>query len=339
MSISKTVHRRGWRGALASRLGALAVAGFVAMTMLPTHADAKRLGGGRSFGHQSNSVSQQYRAPATQPTRPAQQAAPAAAPATPAPQPARNRWLGPIAGLAAGLGIAALLSHFGLGGAFAGAMANLIVIAIIAFAVIWLVRRFMRRREPQPAYGAAGGAAYGRQDDAPSYGATRADGGYQTPASLGAGMGAGAGTGAFGGATAATAAAQPWGVPADFDRDAFLRNAKVHFIRLQAAWDEGNLDDIREFTTPEMFADTRVELASRGTSPNRTDVVRLDAELLGIEERNDQYIASVRYTGLIREEKDAAAEPLDEVWNLARRKGGGEGWLLAGIQQADGTAH
>jgi predicted lipid-binding transport protein (Tim44 family) len=122
-------------------------------------------------------------------------------------------------------------------------------------------------------------------------------------------------------------------VPAGFDSEAFLRNAKVYFVRLQAAWDVGNVEDIREFTTPEMFAEVRVDLASRGTQPNQTDVVQLNAELLGVEERANEYFASVRFSGLIREEPGAAAEPFVEVWNLSKANRAGEGWLLAGIQQ------
>ena len=120
---------------------------------------------------------------------------------------------------------------------------------------------------------------------------------------------------------------------AGFDSEAFLRNAKVYFVRLQAAWDVGNIDDIREFTTPEMFAEVRVDLASRGAESNQTDVVQLNAELLGVEERASEYFASVRFSGLIREAPGAAAEPFVEVWNLSKANRDGEGWLLAGIQQ------
>ena len=122
-------------------------------------------------------------------------------------------------------------------------------------------------------------------------------------------------------------------VPAGFDSEAFLRNAKVYFVRLQAAWDVGNMDDIREFTTPEMFAEVKVDLSSRGAETNQTDVVQLNAELLGVEERANEYFASVRFSGLIREAPGAAAEPFVEVWNLSKANRPGEGWLLAGIQQ------
>jgi predicted lipid-binding transport protein (Tim44 family) len=133
----------------------------------------------------------------------------------------------------------------------------------------------------------------------------------------------------MGGAAAAAAAAvqQPWGVPADFDTESFLRNAKVHYVRLQAAWDAGNQDDIREFTTPEMFAEIKMDLSERGSEVNKTDVVTLDAQLLGIESTPTQHIASVRFSGMIREK---AGEPAAVRRGLEPGKGDvGQRWLAA----------
>jgi predicted lipid-binding transport protein (Tim44 family) len=112
----------------------------------------------------------------------------------------------------------------------------------------------------------------------------------------------------------------------------FSRNAKVNFIRLQAASDVGNLDDIREFTTPEMFAELKMELAERGTTEQHTDVVSVNAEVVDVEE-GARYVVSVRFTGTIREEAGAPAEPFDEIWHLVKPRQGQGGWLLAGIQQ------
>ncbi|WGS50380.1 Tim44-like domain-containing protein [Paraburkholderia sp. D15] len=330
MSDSALLSPRKVRRSLARRIGLIAVVGLImAGSLASLDAEARRMGGGRSIGRQSNTVQQQHQATPSQPAQSNQamqqraQPAPAAAPAA---QPNRSRWLGPIAGLAAGLGIAALLSHFGLGGAFAGAMANIIVIAVLAMIGIWLVRRFMGRKRDtaQPAYAGAspslnsGNSGYTSQE--PRYNAPPA-GSYLEPQ--------GHSMSAPGIATAATAAA----VPAGFDSEAFLRNAKVYFVRLQAAWDVGNMDDIREFTTPEMFAEVKVDLSSRGNESNQTDIVQLNAEMLGVEERANEYFASVRFSGLIREAPGAAAEPFVEVWNLSKSNRAGEGWLLAGIQQ------
>jgi predicted lipid-binding transport protein (Tim44 family) len=129
------------------------------------------------------------------------------------------------------------------------------------------------------------------------------------------------------------AAGSPWGVPADFDVPAFLRSAKTYFIRLQAAWDKADTNDIREFTSPEMFGELKLQLQERGASPNNTDVVSLDAELLGIETTANDYLASVKFSGMIKEAEHAPAEPFAEVWNLSKPINGTGGWILAGIQQ------
>ncbi len=329
MSDSGVLSHRKVKRSLARRIGLIAMVGLImAGSLASLDAEARRMGGGRSIGRQSNTVQQQ-----SAPSQPSQsnqamqqraQPAPAPAPApTPAAQPNRSRWLGPIAGLAAGLGIAALLSHFGLGGAFASAMANMIVIAVIAMIGIWLIRRFMGRKRDsaQPAYAGSapslnsGGTGYSQE---PRFNAPPAGSSYLDP--QGSPL-----------STPSTSAAPT--VPAGFDSEAFLRNAKVYFVRLQAAWDVGNMEDIREFTTPEMFAEVKVDLSSRGAETNQTDVVQLNAELLGVEERATEYFASVRFSGLIREAPGAAAEPFVEIWNLSKANRAGEGWLLAGIQQ------
>jgi predicted lipid-binding transport protein (Tim44 family) len=125
----------------------------------------------------------------------------------------------------------------------------------------------------------------------------------------------------------------PWGVPADFDVAGFLRNAKVHFIRMQAASDEKNLADIREFTTPEVFAEIRMQLDEEKGAAGKTDVVNLEAALLGIETGPTDYLASVRFSGSMRENNQAEAAAFEEVWNLSKPVEGRGGWLLAGIQQ------
>ncbi|MBB5466448.1 putative lipid-binding transport protein (Tim44 family) [Paraburkholderia sp. CI2] len=330
MSDSNLLSTRKVKGALARRIGLIAMVGLLmAGTLASLDAEARRLGGGRSFGRQSNSLQQRQTPPPSQPaqnnqaTQQSAQAAPATKPTPPA-APNRNRWLGPIAGLAAGLGIAALLSHFGLGEAFAGMLANVIVIALIAIVVIWLIRRFTgrKRNAAQPAYAGTAPSLNTKGTDyiqEPRYTAPPT-GSYLEPQGNPL--------------TTPSLGATP-SVPPGFDSEAFLRNAKVYFVRLQAAWDVGNVEDIREFTTPEMFAEVRVDLASRGTQPSQTDVVQLNAELLGVEERANESFASVRFSGLIREEPGAAAEPFVEVWNLTKANRTGEGWLLAGIQQVE----
>ncbi|AKJ69133.1 hypothetical protein PATSB16_33730 [Pandoraea thiooxydans] len=294
------------------------VAGVLTLGLVANDAEARRMGGSRSIGKQSSTVTQRQLAPqSTQAPAQAQQPRSAATPAAAGAQTQpRNRWLGPLAGIAAGLGIAALLSHFGLAGAAAQMLANAIVIALIAFAVIWLIRRLRGSRPVEPAYAANGGYANGANTQP----ALREVSASPAVSPLPGGAGG-------------LAAGQPWGVPADFDTDVFLRHAKVNFVRLQAAWDAGNMADIREFTTPEMYAEIKMDLDERAPGVNRTDVVKLDAELLGIDEAGAEHMASVRFSGLLRESEGAPAEPFNEVWNLTKPIAGGGGWLLAGIQQ------
>jgi predicted lipid-binding transport protein (Tim44 family) len=293
---------------------------FSLLAMAMSDADAaRRLGGGRSIGRQSENVT---RSAPYQPSSPSQQVAPrpSAPPATPAPIPPRpaSPWRNVLGGALLGLGLGALLSHFGMGGALASMISTILTVVLLAFVLMFILRLFRRKNEgPATAYagGYAGGSAPGSlASRTPEIGS-----GLQssTPASYGS----------------PAAPAAPWGVPADFDVPAFLRNAKSYFIRLQAAWDKADIEDIREFTTPEMFAELRLQIQERGPSPNNTDVVQLNADLLGIETSARDYLASVRFTGLIKEAPEESAVEFAEVWNLSKPLSGQGGWVLAGIQQ------
>lgn len=282
-----------------NRILALSLATLLAVA-LPVHdAEAKRLSG----GGMKRSVPTQP-APQTPPAQPAapQQAAPAkqatATPAAPAAAPKRS-WLGPIAGLAAGLGLAALASHFGFGGELANFM-TLLLLGIVAVVVIrFLVRRFAA---PKPQLATAGGPQHAFEAR-PHWSA----------------------------AAATTAPPQAAAAAAtDFDTDGFEKLAKQVFIRLQAANDARDQDDLRRFTTPQMYASIQQELLERGAQAQRTDVLQLDARVVDIATESDQQIVSVRFWGLVREASEQAAENFDEVWHLVKS---GESWLIAGIQQ------
>jgi predicted lipid-binding transport protein (Tim44 family) len=268
-------------------------------------AEAKRLGGGKSTGMQRQMDAPAPKAPPT--AAPAQQAAPTtpAAPATAAPQAQPKRsWMGPLAGLAAGLGLAALASHFGFG----EELASLMLMALVAFVVIAAVGFFMRKRmaAQQPALAGAHGMQYSAERLEPaSHSFENAGSGTASPAA---------------------------NIPADFDVAGFVRNAKVNFIRLQAANDAANLDDIRAFTTPEMFAEIKMDIEERRGATQETDVVAIEAEVLEVIEEASRYIVSVRFTGQIREDKGSAA-PVDEIWHLVKPRNESGGWVLAGIQQ------
>lgn len=311
-----------------------------ALSMVATDADAKRVGGGGSFGRQSSNVSNRA-APATAPmansaARPASPAA-APAPSAPAVKPP-SPWRGVLGGALLGLGMGALLSHFGLGGAMGGMFGSILMLVLLAGVGYFIFQLFRRKSAagmtPSASYGGAGA---GNFDSAAPLGrsATPEIGSALQPEYAGSNTGSNTNAG-FGSSALNAPVAQntgTWGIPADFDVPVFLRNAKTYFIRLQAAWDKADLNDIREFTSTEMFAEFRLELQERGTSANVTDVVRLDAEMLGVETAGDDYLASVKFTGLIKEDPAADAVPFAEVWNLSKPVNGQGGWVLAGIQQ------
>lgn len=263
-------------------------------------ADAKRLGGGKSTGMQRNTLSQPASpAPSRAVAAPTQNAAGAAGAAK------KNSWLGPVAGLAAGLGLAALASHLGMGEEFA----NLMMIALLAVGALMLFRLFMRKRSPAPAMQYAGAGAGGGAVNLPN-----------GPMNLE-------------GEPAPAASASHAALPADFDAEGFARQAKLNFLRLQAANDAGNLDDLREFTSPEMFAEIQLQLGERGAATQRTEVMELNAEVLACAEEGQQHVVSVRFHGLIRESADAAPENFDEIWHLVKPIDGSRGWRVHGIQQ------
>ncbi len=291
------------------KLAIAAIAIVVGLGMTSQDAEAKRLGGGKSFGMQRQASPS---APAAAPTQAAKPAAPAAAPAATAtpPKQGMSRFLGPLAGLAAGLGIAALLSHFGLG----EGMASFLMIALLIFAAIFVVRLLMRKREPQPAMQYAGAAPGAR---APANFTPAASQFEASQAGVGAGDTASAATGS---------------IPSDFDVPGFLRQAKLNFIRLQAANDRGDMDDIRQFTAPELYAEIEMQYRERGSKAQETDVQQLDAEVLEVVSEGGNHIASVRFHGTLRED-DAAPEAFAEVWHLTKPTDGSRGWAIAGIQQ------
>ncbi len=269
----------------------LLVAVFSCVGMVPD-AEARRFGGGGNLGMKRQITPP--KAPQQNLNRPNQ---------APAKSGGRS-WMGPIAGLAAGLGLAALFSHLGLG----EGMASFVMLALLVFGAILLFRWVTRR---------ATGSAPGRMQ----YAAAGESGLVPAPRQPAIAPGGGG------------VAAESDGRMEGFDREAFVKQAKVQFIRLQAAHDDGNLDDIREFTSPEMFAEIRLQMAERGDEINRTDVVELNAEIAEVVEEASRFIVSVRFHGLLREKQDALPAAFDEIWHLTKPRDGSRGWVIAGIQQ------
>ncbi len=297
-------------------------------TTMAFDVEAKRLGGGKSSGMQRQQTTQPA-GPANTPGTPGSpaQAAPAAgaaAAAAPAAAAAKRSWMGPIAGLAAGLGLMALASHFGFGEAMANFML-MMLLGVIVLAVIGFVMRNRMARNATPA--AAGAGAAGRTGG--SFGGL---GGGSTGGGFGGSPAGGTRIGsALGGISAA--AAQPSAIPADFDAAGFARNATQQFLALQSANDARDLQRLRDYLTPEMFEVIREEVVARGDAPQETQVFGLNAQVLEVAEEGDRYVVSVRFTGGIRDQKHADTEDLDEVWHLTKPRTGFGGWVVAGIQQ------
>lgn len=318
-----------------------------ALVVMHPLAEAKRMGGGGSIGKQSSNVTQrQATPPATPPASPAQQPAqntaaakPAAPPAAAPAAAAKKPWGAMLGGLAAGLGLAWLAHSLGFGEAFA----NMLMFGLLALAVMVVVGMVMRARankKAAPAMAAAspfafqGAGAPVTPDSVatpPQYkpqnvgNDASARPWEQIPGASGSMIGSGLGT-----------AASTWSVPADFDTQGFLEASKRNFVTLQAAWDKGDITTLRSMMTDGMLAEIKHQLEEReaqsGGALNQTDVVMIDAQLLGIEDLGDSYMASVEFSGLIREEASAGPNPFREVWNMAKPKDNSSGWLVAGLQ-------
>lgn len=263
---------------------------FTCFSFLASTAEAKRFGGGSSFGKQ-RSVSPQ------QPNK-----APESAPNA-ATTPKTNKWLGPLAGLAIGAALGSMFS-----GALGGAMGSILLAVLAGVVVLFLINRFSKPKSP-PAMQYAGNHTQSNNIEPAIPPQTSATNLAATPA-----------TGS---------------IPTDFPVESFLRGAKASFIRLQAANDRKDLNDIREYTTPEMFAEISMQMQERSDEAQKTDVVTINAELLEAVEENDLSIASVRFTGLLRENNNAP-ESVDEIWHVQRNLHDPKaGWLLSGIQQTN----
>lgn len=260
-------------------------------------AEAKRMGGGKSFGKQRNTLNQQA---APRPSQP-----PASSP-TPA---GGSKWGGALAGLAAGGLLAALF----IGGAFEGInMMDIIMLALLVGAVFFVIR-MMRKpstEESTRPMQFTGMNTNSQNNTQP----------FKNTAENSA-------------ANNSAADYQPK-IPADFKVQPFIRNAKLSFIRLQTAHDNGDVNDIREYTTPEMLAEISMQIHERGNVQQKTEVLFLDAHLLDVEENDDMAIASVRFTGQLRDAPDGEPEDFDEIWHVQKDlQDSKDGWLLAGIQQ------
>ena len=280
----------------------LLVMALTCLALLSTAAEAKRFGGGSSFGKSRAAPTQQA------------QRAPAAAPAPVAP--GGNKWMGPLAGLAIGAGLATMFAG-GMGGmgGMGGGMSSILMALMAAGVVMFLIARFKKSQQatsPSMQYAGAGTAfntAEPRQE--PS----------------------------FGSGVASTSMYNA-NIPQDFPVESFLRNAKMSFIRLQAANDRKDLNDVREYTTPEVYAEISMQIQERGNAVQKTDVITINAELLEVANEGDYSIASVRFTGQLSESngtsEKSTLENINEIWHIQKNlQDANSAWLLAGIQQTN----
>jgi len=253
---------------------------------------SKRMGSGKSVGQQSSNVTKKQAAP------PAQATPPMAAPAPRAP------WGAMLGGLAAGLGLAWLASSLGMGEAFGNIMMALLIGAVILGAIGWFMRKRMMASSPNLAY-------QGPQVDPVVDQPARFQGGSMIGSAL---------------------ATTTWTIPAGFDVVGFESAAKQNFMLLQSAWDRADVATLSNMMTDGMLKEIQQQLTSRDAGQEyRTAVISLAVKLLGIEETDVNYIASVEFTGTIQDTVGVDPEAFEEVWNMTKSKSSG-GWILAGIQ-------
>ena len=285
-----------------------------AMALGANPALAKRLGNGASVGKAPVAASRASDAPAAPPA-----AAVATAPSAGLSTPPQRSWTGMLGGVVAGLGLAWLASSMG-----GQSWLQMLVLASLLLGGWLLLRRFLRRAPaPLVPAGMLAAAGAGSPVAMPK--------GY-SPKNVGN-----------------DASARPWEtvpdtaaatdvtcrVPAGFDTEGFLRASKTNFVSLQDAWDRSDIPSLRAMMTDNMLAEIQAQLSERersGAGLNKTEVVMLEARLLGLEELEEAYLASVEFSGLIREDPSAGPNPFREIWNITRPKSGESGWLVAGVQ-------
>jgi predicted lipid-binding transport protein (Tim44 family) len=251
-----------------------------------------------------------------------------------------------LGGLAAGLGLAWLAHSLGLGAEFG----QFLMFGLLALVIMVVVGMIMRRRaapaQERSPYAFEGAGSAVDPQSVPQYNpknvgndasarpwegqsASFEPAAAPAPAPTATRSGSMIGSALIGGH-------QNWTIPADFDVAGFVSAAKQNFISLQDAWDRSDIPALRVMMTDAMLAEIKTQLAEREAqnsgAPNKTEVVMLEAQLLGIEDLGEGYMASVEFSGMIREEPSAGPSPFREVWNMTRPKAGQVGWLVAGVQ-------
>jgi predicted lipid-binding transport protein (Tim44 family) len=284
-------------------------------------ADAKRFGGGSSFGGRS-SYSAPYKRSAIPPSRSANQQQ-ATAQNQAARQGMANR--GGLMGMLGGLALGGLLGSLLFGGAFENF--NFMDILVFGGIALLLYKLFAAKA------GAAQRTVYNRtaNDYDESQPVQSNPAGFNTDVLFNKDKKQSTGQG-FQQDTGSNNTAA---IPEDFDQQAFLSGAKIAFTTLQKAWDERDLAEIRGLSTDKVFAKIQDQLKASATE-NHTDILKLDAELLEVREIGSELEAVVLFDAIMREDINAQAEQIREVWHFVKPKISIQPkWLLDGIQQLE----
>ena len=316
----------------------------VAILITVSDVQAKKMGNGASIGKQSNTVTNNQNALPPKPVAPPVNSA-TAKPATPAPvapqAPAPSRFGGMggiLGGIAAGIGLSYLFSHMGMGAEMGSMFSNILMIGLVAILGIWLFRKFANRNSGAPALSTG----------IPGMNFSSASPPENTWASNQPATSQMQSTGATGSGQVISNSNQlplieqtnnATGIHAQLtpgafaDKEVFLENAKKLFLQLQEASDQQNINVLKEYTSPELFAILRQDMLGRQTAIATTQVLTLASDLLAVEDENQEYLASVRFSGTMREEINGPVTDFSEVWNWSKPTNDSTGWILCGIQQ------
>lgn len=280
------------------RFLSIALALCLGLTLSLDASAGKRMGGGKSFGSAPTHQTRQADAPTSvaQPAAAGTAATAAAGRAAPAASGA-SRWLGPLAGIAAG----GLLAAMFMGDGFEGIQfLDILLLGLIAFVIFKL---FAMRRQAQAQPAMAGGMQRQMPQQAPIFGG------------------------------ASTSAAATINAPAWFDEQRFIEAGRTHFLALQQHWDAAEMDKIAEFVTPQMLSFLKEERASLGDAYQSTYIDDLSVQLDGIDELADKTVATLTFRGVAKTSRFDQGESFSESWRMERGNGENQPWLVAGIRQ------
>lgn len=287
------------------RFLSIALALCIGLTM-SLDANAKRFGGGKSAGAAPTHQTSQMAPAAGAAGGAAATAGAAGAAGAAAKAGGASRWLGPLAGIAAG----GLLASMFMGGGFQGMQFfDILIMAVIAFVIFRFIAARRRKQQEQMA---PAGMPYQREV-------------FEQPAP--------AQNSIFGGSAAHAAPRRVINAPAWFNEQNFLEAARNHFQSLQQHWDANEMDKIAEFVTPQMLQFLKQERASLGDGFQSTYIENLQVQLDGVDDRADKTIATLTFSGVSKSSRFDQGEVFSESWNMERPQGDNQPWLVAGIRQ------